>query len=128
MRILLATVAAVVLAGCASQPSSTPATSASTAALAAPAAETTAAVTAPAASAAPAKTASTKSYGGGYKKRQKDGVTVYCKKIAKIGSRFEEETCLTEAEMEQMAQQAESDRQQFRRNQTLCGTGGCGGQ
>ena len=34
---------------------------------------------------------------------------------------------MTGPEMERMMQQAEADKGQFRRNQTLCGTGGCGG-
>jgi hypothetical protein len=63
----------------------------------------------------------------GYKTKTIKGETVYCKKVAKTGSRFEVETCMTEPEMERMMQQAEADREQFRRNQTLCGTGGCGG-
>jgi hypothetical protein len=124
MRLLIGSMVAVLLAGCASQPSSAP-TSAP-----APAA-TTAAVAAPATAAAPVKAGATQPGSNnpypGYKKKTKDGQTVYCKKVAKIGSRFEEETCMTEAEMELLAEKAEQDRQQFRRNQTLCGTGGCGG-
>jgi hypothetical protein len=131
MRMLIGSIAAVLLAGCAAQPSGTTPANASAAPVAAavaPAVPAAAPAAASPASDAAAGTAasSVKSYPG-YKMKQKDGVTVYCKKVAKIGSRFEEETCMTPAEMEQMAQKAEEDRQQFRRNQTLCGTGGCGG-
>ena len=63
----------------------------------------------------------------GYKAKQRNGQVVYCKNLAKVGSNMAQETCMTQAEMEQMAAQAEEDRQQFRRNSTLCGTGGCGG-
>jgi Tfp pilus assembly protein FimV len=120
MRLLIASLAVVLMAGCASQPQP----SASEPSPAASQAETKAA-----AAAAPAKTASTstaKSYPG-YKQKTRDGETVYCKKVARIGSNMAQETCLTGPEMEQMQAQAEQDRQQFRRNQTLCGTGGCGG-
>jgi Tfp pilus assembly protein FimV len=124
MRLLIGSIAAMLLAGCATPPSA-PETSAP-----APVA-TTAAVATPARAVAPAAEpvavqAETKSYPG-YKKKTRDGQTVYCKKVAKIGSRFEEETCMTGQEMEALAERAEQDRQEFRRNSTICGTGGCGG-
>ena len=138
MRIFLGSIAvAVLLSGCASTPSGTPPDgAAATPAVAAVAPAAPSVAASPAAAAAGADVAGTaaptpaagavKSYPG-YKAKQRDGQTVYCKKVAKIGSHFAEETCMTEAEMEQLAQKAEEDRQQFRRNQTLCGTPGCGG-
>jgi len=63
----------------------------------------------------------------GYKPKTRNGETVYCKKVARIGSNFATETCMSAAEAEELERKAESDREQFRRNQTLCGTGGCGG-
>jgi 3-oxoacyl-ACP reductase-like protein len=114
MRQFTCALALALLAGCASQPStSTPAP-------------------APVAAAAPAAapvagTATAKAAYPGYKEKTYKGETVYCKKVAKIGSRFEDETCMTGPEMERMMQQAETDKDQFRRNQTICGTSGCGG-
>ena len=116
MRQFTCALALALLAGCASQPSTpkpAPAPAPAPVAAAAPA------------TAAGATTA--KATYPGYKEKTYNGGTVYCKKVAKIGSRFEEETCMTGPEMERMMQQAEADKVQFRRNQTLCGTGGCGG-
>lgn len=118
MRLLTSALAIALLAGCASQPS-TPTAAPAPAAVAAPAPV--------AAVASPAAPATAKAAYPGYKVRTIKGETVYCKKVARIGSRFEEETCMTGPEMEMMMQQAEADKDQFRRNQTLCGTGGCGG-
>jgi len=120
MRMLTIALAVALLAGCASQPSAPTAASA-------PAPVAAAAPVAVAPAAAPTAPAAAKSAYPGYKTKTIKGETVYCKKVAKTGSRFEVETCMTEPEMERMMQQAEADRDQFRRNQTLCGTGGCGG-
>jgi PBP1b-binding outer membrane lipoprotein LpoB len=124
MRLLIGSIATVLLAGCATPPSppetSTPAPVATTAAVTTPVR-----TVAPAAEPAAAQ-AKPKSYPG-YKQKTRDGQAVYCKKVARIGTRFEDETCMTEEEMEELAERAEQDRQQFRRNSTLCGTGGCGG-
>jgi len=114
MRQFTCALALALLAGCASQPT-TPTPAPAPVAAATPAA-------APVAGTTTAKAAYP-----GYKEKTFKGETVYCKKVAKIGSRFEEETCMTGPEMERMMQQAEADKGQFRRNQTLCGTGGCGG-
>jgi hypothetical protein len=42
----------------------------------------------------------------GYKKKTRNGETVYCKKEMPLGSRFEKERCGTAQEMELQAQQA----------------------
>ena len=109
------------LSGCASQPADT-----TSSAPAAPVAAATTPTTAAPATGAAAQSAAVNPYPG-YKAKQKGGTTVYCKKIAKVGTNFAEETCMTAAEMKQLAERAEQDREAFRRNQTLCGTGGCGG-
>lgn len=62
----------------------------------------------------------------GYKAKTRDGQTVYCKKTARVGTRFETETCMTASEAAQLQSQVEQDREMLRRNQTIC-TGGCGG-
>jgi len=63
----------------------------------------------------------------GYRAKVRNGETVYCKNVARIGSNLTTETCMTAAEAEEQERRAESDRQQFRQNQAVCGTGGCGG-
>ena len=63
----------------------------------------------------------------GYSAKTRNGETVYCKKIARIGSNLATETCMTTAQAEEMARRAAFDRQEFRQNQAVCGTGVCGG-
>jgi hypothetical protein len=107
-------------AGCASQP-------------AAPTAPATAAVAAAAKPAAPAaanaagKADAPATVLSGYKAKTRNGETVYCKKIARIGSNLATETCMTTAQAEEMARRSALERQEFRQSQAVCGTGGCGG-
>ena len=107
-------------AGCASQPAAT--TAPATAAVAA-----TAKPAAPAAADATGNAVAPAKVPSGFSVKSRDGKTVYCKKVAQIGSNFPRETCMTPAEAEELARRADLEREQFRRNQTLCGTGGCGG-
>jgi hypothetical protein len=122
MRLLTASIAVLLIAGCASQPQDTTATAPAVAPVAT---ATPAPVAAPQEGAA-AKTAAVKVYPG-YKAKQKNGTTMYCKKVARIGSNFTDEMCLTAADMDALNDKAQEDREAFRRNQTICGTGGCGG-
>ena len=107
-------------AGCASQP-------------AAPTAPATAAVAAAAKPAAPAtadatgKAVVTAKVPSGYSAKTRNGETVYCKKVARIGSTLATETCMTAAQAEELARRTEWERQEFRKNQAVCGTGNCGG-
>jgi hypothetical protein len=120
MRIPLVVLVTALCAACASQPATPIAPAPATAAK-------------PAAAAAPAVAGATGSevdkakVPSGFKAKTRDGETVYCKKVAKTGSNFATETCMTAAEAQDLERKAESDRDQFRKNQTLCGTGGCGG-
>ncbi len=120
MRVPTLVLVIALTAGCASQP-------------AAPTAPAPAAVAAAAKPVAPAATDATAKADvppavlSGYKPKTRNGETVYCKKVARIGSNFATETCMTLAEAEELERRAEFDREQFRKNQTLCGTGGCGG-
>jgi len=120
MRVQTLALVIALTAGCASQP-------------AAPTAPATAAVAAAAKPAAPATADATAKADvppavlSGYKPKTHNGETVYCKKVARIGSNFATETCMTAAEAEQLARQAELDRVLLRKNQTICGTAGCGG-
>ena len=63
----------------------------------------------------------------GFKAKTRNGETVYCKKIERIGSNFATETCMTAAEAEELERRSDFERQEFRRNQAVCGTGNCGG-
>jgi hypothetical protein len=51
---------------------------------------------------------------------------MWCKKVARTGTRFEEEVCLNEADLILLQRESEEDRVNFRRNQTICGVGLCG--
>lgn len=120
MRLSTLVFVVALTAGCASQP-------------AAPTAPATAAVAATAKPAAPAAVDETGNAVApakvppGFSAKTRNGETVYCKKVARIGSNFATETCITAAEAEELARRADLDREQFRKNQTICGTGGCGG-
>jgi hypothetical protein len=63
----------------------------------------------------------------GWKLKSHEGKTVFCQKVPRAGSNYPLETCVTPAAYEQMQKQVEHTRQDFRKNQTICGTGGCGG-
>ena len=122
MRLLTASIAVLLMAGCASQPQDTTTTPSA----AAPAATATQAPVAAPQEGATENAAAVKVYPG-YKAKQKNGTTMYCKKVAKIGSNFTDEMCLTAADMDALTDKAQEDREAFRRNQTICGGGGCGG-
>ena len=109
MRILIGSAAAVLLTACASQEQqpSTPATPAAVAQ-----------------SAAVAET--TRNPYPGYKQKEKSGRTVYCKKVSRVGTNFVDEYCMTADELDRLEDRAREDREQFRRNQTVCGAGICG--
>ncbi len=111
-------------AGCAAQPvvQTAPATTTTTAAVAAAAKPD-----APAAADATGNSVAAAKVPPGFVAKTRDGETFYCKKVAKVGSNFKTETCMTAAEAEQLERQAELDRVLLRKNQTICGTAGCGG-
>ena len=119
MRVPTLVLVIALTAACASQP-------------AAPTAPAPAVVAAAAKPVAPAATDATAKADvqpavlSGYKPKTRNGETVYCKKVARIGSNFATETCMTAAEAEQLERQAELDRTLLRKNQTICGTAGWG--
>jgi hypothetical protein len=91
---------------------------------AAAAPETPAASVAPSAQGAkPADTAATKPNDGqqaavarvppGYKAREIDGETVYCRKSTQLGSRFPTQVCMTVAQYEESVRQADGLRQEL---------------
>jgi hypothetical protein len=112
MRTLIVSAAALLVAGCASQPQD-PA-----------AARAVAGATAPPATAV---TTATRNPYPGYKRKQKDGRVVYCKKLSRLGTNFVDEYCLSPDELDLLEDRAQVDREQVRRNQTVCGAGPCGG-
>lgn len=129
MRSAVLFIPIVLLAGCASQPGSTSSAAHATAARApAPAASVPATATAGAGEkATPAATDPVSKAPPGYRLVERDGVILYCQKLAKVGTRLAKESCMTRDAYEDMARRAETDRQNFRKNSTLCGSGGCGG-
>jgi hypothetical protein len=82
---------------------------------------------APATAAATGNAVTSAKVPSGYRAKARNGETVYCKKVARIGSNLETETCMTAAQADELARRTEWERQEFRRNQAVCGTGGCGG-
>jgi hypothetical protein len=123
MRLILIAVASFLAVGCATTPTSAPTTAAPVTPAAAPATQAQPAAAATVA----AVDKGSKSAPPGYRTKVRNGETVYCKKEATTGSRFEVETCMNAADLEALRQRTEQDREQFRKNQTICGTGGCGG-
>jgi len=115
MRVLTLVLVIALTAACASQPVTPTAPATVAARPAAAAADTT------------GKVGAKDNVPSGFKVKTRDGETVYCKKVAQTGTRFETETCMTAAEAAELERKAESDRAQFRKNSTICGTGGCGG-
>ncbi|HEX5649852.1 MAG TPA: hypothetical protein VFX69_09360 [Steroidobacteraceae bacterium] len=112
MRTLIVSAAALLVAGCASQPQEPVGGSAVAGAAAPP---------------ATAVTTATRNPYPGYKRKQKDGRVVYCKKLSRLGTNFVDEYCLSPDELDLLEDRAQVDREQVRRNQTVCGTGSCGG-
>jgi len=132
MRVATPLLLIALMAGCASQPAAptvpAPAAVAPAAKPAAPVAAAAAAKpVAPAATDATGKTRDPATVLDGFKAKTRNGETVYCKKIARIGSNFATETCMTAAEAEELERRTDFERQEFRRNQAVCGTGNCGG-
>ena len=109
MRTLIVSAAALLVAGCASQPQD-------------PAGGRALSGAAP----ATAVTAATRNPYPGYKRKQKDGRVVYCKKLSRLGTNFVDEYCMSPDELDRLEERAQEDREQFRRNQTVCGSGICG--
>jgi hypothetical protein len=126
MRLPLAIFVLSLSVGCASQPASQapPATVATPAAAATPATQPG---VAPAAPAATGTADAKRQVPSGYTEKKRNGETVYCKNVARIGSNLKTETCVTPEQAEEMARSSNFDRQEFSRGRAVCGTGGCGG-
>jgi len=102
------------LAVSAAEPQALPSPSTATAPLSAAPTSAGPTAAAPAAAAAPkaddpaalAKAAATQ----GYKPRQRDGKTVYCRKESKVGTRFESTTCITQEQVAAVVKRGEGNR------------------
>lgn len=55
-----------------------------------------------------------------------NGATRWCKTVARVGTRFEDGYCMSAEQMQELQAKAAEDREHFRRNQTICGSGICG--
>lgn len=112
--------AVMMLAGCATQPTSAPAptpTSTSTPAAA------VAAVATPNVVAGTA--AEQKKAPPGYKYVKRDGQVFYCKETSQIGTRFTKTTCMTPDEFAEYEREGAAAQQELQRRMNTCPTGNC---
>lgn len=120
----------LILAACASQPSSGPpaATTAPAPATALAASSPTASVAEPgAAKVAAATPGEPVKAPPGYKLARRNGELLYCQTTRQVGSNLPKQICVTPQAYDDMERRMEQDRETIRRNGALCGTGGCGG-
>lgn len=127
MRLLHTVCVVTLLAGCASQPASTPtavtipAADAAKMAVLNPAMAPATAVTLEPTTAVVAKA----SVPPGYKSVERDGTTFLCTKVASLGTKFKREFCMTQAEYDEMQRRNEGMRQDLRKSVGIC-SGGAG--
>jgi len=112
MRILYLGALAI-LAGCASQPAAD-----------SPPKETVALASAAEAAPASKASAANREYKPptGYKKRMVNGQTLYCTKMVVLGSRFPQEDCRSQSELEDMEMLKQGMRSEMNRRQAICGS------
>jgi hypothetical protein len=118
MRLLTSTFAIALLAGCAAQPTSPPAPATSPVAIAAKATAPSADPVASTA-AAPGKA----NVPPGYKAVERNGTTLYCTRVASLGTKFKREVCMTQDEYDEVRRRGESARQELRKSTTICAGG-----
>ena len=127
MRLLHTVCVVTLLAGCASQPASTPtavtvpAADAAKMAVLNPARAPATAVTLEPTTAVVAKA----SVPPGYKSVERDGTTFLCTKVASLGTKFKREFCMTRLEYDEMQRRNEGMRQDLRKSVGIC-SGGSG--
>lgn len=117
------------LAGCASQPAPTSATA--TTPVIAPGVEaakmavlnsSNGAAAVPAAEPV-AMTARKPSAPPGYKAVERNGTTLYCTKVATLGTKLKQEICMTQDEYDEVQRRGENVRQDLRQTTKMCGGG-----
>ena len=89
-----------------------------------------AATVAPAASAATADTNATaakRKAPAGYELKEKDGQTVYCQDVTRVGTRFTTEVCMTEAQYEEIERRSQSMRESMQKPVACAGASCTGG-
>jgi hypothetical protein len=123
MRMIPILMAAAMLTGCASDPTTKPEP------VAAPGASMPATISAPAPAAATADKASSGQFvaPAGYKVKKRGDATVYCKVETPVGTRFGTEYCYTQSDLERMEASRVNVRQEVERTRRTCTGGGCGG-
>ena len=109
VRLFFAASAFAFLVGCASQPNSP-----SEPVMAPVAAEPAAAV---------ASTPHNPSVPPGYKAVERNGTTLYCTRVASLGTKFKQEVCMTQDEYDEVQRRGESVRQDLRQTTKMCGGG-----
>lgn len=105
MKHLAVTLAAILLSACATEPAAPPAAPAAAAVATDPPATTPAAVSIP----------------PGYRLVERKGVRLLCSRATETGSRFNKETCVTEAQYAEMQARGQDVWQGIRNNVTTCG-------
>jgi hypothetical protein len=127
MRLLPTVCVVTFLAGCASQPASTPTAVTIPAADAARMAVLNPAMASVTAVALEPSTAvvTKASVPPGYKSVERDGTTFFCTKVASLGTKFKREFCMTQLEYDEMQRRNEGMRQDLRKSVGIC-SGGSG--
>jgi hypothetical protein len=59
----------------------------------------------------------------GYKAVERNGTTLYCTRVASLGTKFKQEVCMTQDEYDELQRRGESVRQDLRQTTKMCGGG-----
>ncbi len=59
----------------------------------------------------------------GYKAVERNGTTLYCAKVATLGTKFKQEICMTQDEYDEVQRRGENVRQDLRQTTKMCGGG-----
>ena len=59
----------------------------------------------------------------GYKAVERNGTTLYCTKVANLGTKFKQEVCMTQEEYDEVQRRGENMRQDLRKSVGICGGG-----
>ena len=59
----------------------------------------------------------------GYKAVERNGTTLYCTRVASLGTKFKPEVCMTQDEYDEVQRRGENARQELRKSTTICAGG-----
>jgi hypothetical protein len=59
----------------------------------------------------------------GYKAVERHGTTLYCTRVASLGTKFKQEVCMTQDEYAEVQRRGENARQDLRKSTTMCAGG-----